>query len=81
MVDLGCLCMCVCMYTCIYLCLFLLFSQAEDVNRTLQGGRKPLHYAADCGQAEILEYLLSQGADVNVSPAACVQPSRPSAAG
>ncbi|KAG7257531.1 hypothetical protein CRUP_008162 [Coryphaenoides rupestris] len=37
--------------------------KAEDVNRTLQGGRKPLHYAADCGQAEILEYLLSQGAD------------------
>ena len=44
--------------------------QAEDVNRTLEGGRKPLHYAADCGHAEILEYLLSQGADVNVSPAA-----------
>lgn len=41
--------------------------QTEDVNRTLQGGRKPLHYAADCGQAEILDYLLSRGADVNVS--------------
>ncbi|CAL8339778.1 unnamed protein product [Arctogadus glacialis] len=39
--------------------------KAEDVNRTLEGGRKPLHYAADCGHAEILEYLLSQGADVN----------------
>ncbi|NP_001158858.1 myotrophin-like [Oncorhynchus tshawytscha] len=37
----------------------------EDVNRTLEGGRKPLHYAADCGQAEMLEFLLSKGADVN----------------
>lgn len=42
-------------------------SQNEDVNRTLEGGRKPLHYAADCGQAEMLEFLLSKGADVNVS--------------
>uniref|UniRef100_A0A3B4BX10 Uncharacterized protein n=1 Tax=Pygocentrus nattereri TaxID=42514 RepID=A0A3B4BX10_PYGNA len=37
----------------------------EDVNRTLEGGRKPLHYAADCGQVEMLEFLLSKGADVN----------------
>ncbi|KPP66106.1 myotrophin-like, partial [Scleropages formosus] len=37
----------------------------EDVNRTLEGGRKPLHYAADCGQADVLEFLLSKGADVN----------------
>uniref|UniRef100_A0A9J8AM13 Myotrophin n=1 Tax=Cyprinus carpio carpio TaxID=630221 RepID=A0A9J8AM13_CYPCA len=39
--------------------------QAEDVNRTLEGGRKPLHYAVDCGQAEMVEFLLSKGADVN----------------
>ncbi|KAI1239355.1 hypothetical protein IHE44_0012473 [Lamprotornis superbus] len=37
----------------------------EDVNRTLEGGRKPLHYAADCGQLEILEFLLLKGADIN----------------
>ncbi|KAK3558235.1 hypothetical protein QTP86_013971 [Hemibagrus guttatus] len=37
----------------------------EDVNRTLESGRKPLHYAADCGQAEMVEFLLSKGADVN----------------
>ncbi|KAL8222383.1 UNVERIFIED_CONTAM: hypothetical protein K2H54_075920 [Gekko kuhli] len=37
----------------------------EDVNRTLEGGRKPLHYAADCGQLEILEFLVLKGADVN----------------
>lgn len=43
-----------------------MFVQAEDVNRTLEGGRKPLHYAADCGQVEMLEFLLSKGADVNV---------------
>ncbi|XP_042577506.1 myotrophin-like [Cyprinus carpio] len=42
-----------------------LLVKAEDVNRTLEGGRKPLHYAADCGQAEMLEFLLSKGADVN----------------
>ena len=41
--------------------------QAEDVNRTIGGGRKALHYAAECGQAEMLEFLLSKGADVNVS--------------
>ncbi|EHA98119.1 Myotrophin [Heterocephalus glaber] len=33
-------------------------AKGEDVNRTLEGGRKPLHYAADCGQLEILEFLL-----------------------
>ncbi|KAJ1166417.1 hypothetical protein NDU88_006821 [Pleurodeles waltl] len=38
-----------------------------DVNRTLDGGRKPLHYAADCGQEEILEFLLSKGADINAA--------------
>uniref|UniRef100_A0A8C1V2X8 Myotrophin n=1 Tax=Cyprinus carpio TaxID=7962 RepID=A0A8C1V2X8_CYPCA len=45
--------------------------QAEDVNRTLEGGRKPLHYAVDCGQAEMVEFLLSKGADVNVSVLQC----------
>ena len=58
------------------LTLVCLLLQAEDVNRTLEGGRKPLHYAADCGHAEILEYLLSQGADVNVS-AVAASPSAP----
>lgn len=41
-------------------------AKGEDVNRTLEGGRKPLHYAADCGQLEILEFLLLKGADINV---------------
>uniref|UniRef100_A0A8P0TRM7 Myotrophin n=2 Tax=Canis lupus familiaris TaxID=9615 RepID=A0A8P0TRM7_CANLF len=33
--------------------------------RGQEGGRKPLHYAADCGQLEILEFLLLKGADIN----------------
>lgn len=46
--------------------LFGYSDKGEDVNRTLEGGRKPLHYAADCGQLEILEFLLLKGADINV---------------
>ncbi|XP_038266022.1 myotrophin isoform X3 [Dermochelys coriacea] len=42
-----------------------IYEKGEDVNRTLEGGRKPLHYAADCGQLEILEFLLLKGADIN----------------
>lgn len=29
--------------------------------------RYPIHYAADYGQADVLRYLISKGADVNVS--------------
>ncbi|KAM4614934.1 myotrophin [Polymixia lowei] len=36
-----------------------------DVNRTLLAGRAALHYAADHGQTEILEYLLSKGASID----------------
>uniref|UniRef100_A0A8C5QFM8 Myotrophin n=1 Tax=Leptobrachium leishanense TaxID=445787 RepID=A0A8C5QFM8_9ANUR len=36
-----------------------------DINRTLEGGRNPLHYAADCGQDEIVEFLLVKGANIN----------------
>uniref|UniRef100_A0AAQ6IDW6 Myotrophin n=1 Tax=Anabas testudineus TaxID=64144 RepID=A0AAQ6IDW6_ANATE len=38
---------------------------AVDVNRTLEGGRKPLHYAADAGQEDVVEFLISMGADIN----------------
>uniref|UniRef100_A0A8C6TNC9 Myotrophin n=1 Tax=Neogobius melanostomus TaxID=47308 RepID=A0A8C6TNC9_9GOBI len=37
---------------------------AEDVNRMLEG-RMPLHVAADFGQVEVVEYLISKGANVN----------------
>lgn len=43
--------------------------QAEDVNRTLDTGRKPLHIVADFGQKEVMEFLISTGADVNVGAA------------
>ena len=36
------------------------------MNSDLPAGRKPLHYAADYGQTEVVEYLLSAGADINV---------------
>lgn len=36
------------------------------MNRTLDGGRKPLHYAADFGQTDVVEFLISKGADINV---------------
>ncbi|XP_038137296.1 myotrophin [Cyprinodon tularosa] len=38
---------------------------AEDVNRTLESGGKPIHVAADFGQSELIDYLLSKGADIN----------------
>ncbi|XP_053719932.1 myotrophin [Synchiropus splendidus] len=39
---------------------------AEDINRTLEGGRKPLHYAADFGHNDIIDFLISMGADIDV---------------
>lgn len=49
--------------------------QADDANRTLDGGRKPLHYAADFGQTDVMEFLISKGADVNVR---ATKPTAPS---
>ncbi|XP_019738584.1 myotrophin [Hippocampus comes] len=37
----------------------------EDVNRTLDNGRKPLHIACDFGQTCMVEFLVSKGADIN----------------
>lgn len=33
-----------------------------DVNAELLNGRGPLHYAADYGQADVIEHLISKGA-------------------
>lgn len=33
----------------------------------MMNGRNPLHYAADYGHADVLEYLLSKGAKIDVS--------------
>lgn len=41
------------------------------MNAELMNGRMALHWAADYGQVEIIEYLLSQGAEVNVSVVEC----------
>uniref|UniRef100_UPI0037E81A57 myotrophin n=1 Tax=Semicossyphus pulcher TaxID=241346 RepID=UPI0037E81A57 len=38
---------------------------AEDVNRTLNGERNPLHYAADFNQKEVVLFLISKGAHVD----------------
>ena len=31
-------------------------------------GRSPIHYAADYGHKDIIEYLVAKGADLNVRP-------------
>lgn len=40
--------------------------QDIDLNKEIDG-RPPLHYAADYGQEHVIQYLISKGADVNVS--------------
>ncbi|XP_061663032.1 myotrophin isoform X2 [Syngnathoides biaculeatus] len=40
-------------------------AKAEEVNRTLDAGRKPLHYACDFGQTPVVKFLISKGADVD----------------
>lgn len=39
--------------------------QNKDINAQIEG-RCPIHYAADYGQIEIIKYLVSKGANVNV---------------
>jgi ankyrin repeat protein len=48
-----------------FFCIFIFF-QNVDVNLAIDG-RSPIHYASDYGQADVIEYLISKGADVNVS--------------
>lgn len=40
-------------------------SQKFPVNQDING-RTLLHYAADYGQSEVISYLISKGADVNI---------------
>ena len=44
----------------------VLFFQSVDINNEING-RAPIHFAADYGQAQVLDYLISKGADVDVS--------------
>ena len=41
--------------------------QKPDLNAELGGGRCPVHYAGDMGQTDVMEYLILNGADINVS--------------
>ena len=43
---------------------YLVEEHGADVNLTDSWGYRPLHYAASRGDNELIEYLLSQGADV-----------------
>ena len=56
----------------------LVFSQKGlDVNAELLNGRNPLHYAADYGHTDVLNYLISKGGKVDVSlPWECVLNTR-----
>lgn len=38
----------------------------EDVNQEV-GGRRPMHYAADFGHKDVMDFLISMGGDVNAS--------------
>ena len=50
------------------MCVFLSLPQkGVDVNAELLNGRNPLHYAADYGHTDVLNYLISKGGKVDVS--------------
>ncbi|XP_065192896.1 myotrophin-like [Sycon ciliatum] len=49
-------------------------SASADVNAVLKNGRMALHYAADFGQAEVIEYLLSIGANVDLADSYGITP-------
>lgn len=40
--------------------------QGVDINASIDG-RLPIHYAADYGQKEVLNYLIDKGANIDVS--------------
>lgn len=44
----------------------LIEQSSFNINQEITA-RSPIHYAADYGQADVLRYLITKGADVNVS--------------
>ncbi|VDP42098.1 unnamed protein product [Schistosoma mattheei] len=46
----------------------------SGVNSTFKNGRTLIHYAADYGQKEICDYLIRNGADINVNDSFGVTP-------
>lgn len=50
----------------IYVLLYILFIfKGVDINASIDG-RLPIHYAADYGQKEVLNYLIDKGANIDV---------------
>lgn len=45
-----------------------------DVNAQINSGRSPIHFAADYGQEEVIQYLVTQGANVNITDAHGITP-------
>lgn len=45
---------------------FILF-QGSQVNTPIQNGRSALHIAVQSGKMDVMKYLVTKGADVNVS--------------
>ena len=43
------------------------FFQGSQVNTPIQHGRSPLHIAVQAQKLDLIKYLVSKGADVNVS--------------
>uniref|UniRef100_A0A1L8E7W7 Putative myotrophin n=1 Tax=Haematobia irritans TaxID=7368 RepID=A0A1L8E7W7_HAEIR len=41
--------------------------EKSSILNTKYNGRYPLHYAADYGQHEVLEYLINMGAEIDVT--------------
>ncbi|XP_041367639.1 myotrophin-like [Gigantopelta aegis] len=41
-------------------------NQPDLLKKELASGRLAIHYAADYGQPDVIEYLISKGADVNI---------------
>lgn len=46
---------------------FLFVFKGSQVNTPIQNGRNALHIAVQAGKLEVMKYLVSKGADVNVS--------------
>lgn len=44
----------------------LVEKKGYSVNAELMNGRNPIHFAADYGQREVIDYLIGKGADMNL---------------
>jgi len=51
----------------VFIVFLFLLQKGIDVNAELLNGRNSLHYAADYGHVDVLNYLISKGGKVDVS--------------